>query len=248
MRAIWALTLVLAVLNLSAVAGENKPKAQYPIRLHLRATQDCELNMAATLLLYDKYAAVIPEGRTQEWYSPELSKDDVVALPASADKNTIKAARKSGFRTTSESASPVSSAEVIHVGNGKAECATSEAAFMSADAARQQRRKEVQSHMYSASDHDVIPPHPLTEEKLADPYSVSSTGPKPKVSHGTVLTAFLVGIDGVVHDSKVVAQLDPVLDARAIEAVKRWKFLPARKLGLPVPVRIEVEVNFKGEW
>src|SRR5208337_1843939 len=35
------------------------------------------------------------------------------------------------------------------------------------------------------------------------------------------------------------------LDEKAIEAVKMWKFEPARKDGQPVPVMINVEVNFR---
>jgi len=35
------------------------------------------------------------------------------------------------------------------------------------------------------------------------------------------------------------------LDARAIDAVKQWKFEPAMKDGHPVNVQISVEVGFK---
>jgi len=35
------------------------------------------------------------------------------------------------------------------------------------------------------------------------------------------------------------------LDAKAIEAVKRYKFKPAMKNGTPVPVMISVQVNFR---
>jgi TonB family protein len=36
-----------------------------------------------------------------------------------------------------------------------------------------------------------------------------------------------------------------VLDEKAVEAVKKWRFQPARKNGHPVAVQISVEVNFQ---
>jgi len=35
------------------------------------------------------------------------------------------------------------------------------------------------------------------------------------------------------------------LDEKAIEAVRRYRFNPALKDGVPVPVEIKVEVNFR---
>ncbi len=35
------------------------------------------------------------------------------------------------------------------------------------------------------------------------------------------------------------------LDQKAIEAVRNWRFSPAMKDGRPVPVQINVEVNFR---
>jgi periplasmic protein TonB len=35
------------------------------------------------------------------------------------------------------------------------------------------------------------------------------------------------------------------LDEQAVNAVERWKFEPAKKDGQPVPVMINVEVNFR---
>jgi protein TonB len=34
------------------------------------------------------------------------------------------------------------------------------------------------------------------------------------------------------------------LDEKAIEAVQKWRFLPARKAGVPVAVAINIEVQF----
>ena len=55
----------------------------------------------------------------------------------------------------------------------------------------------------------------------------------------------VVGPDGRVRDVKVQRSLGLGLDEKAIEAVKTWKFEPARKDGTPVAVQINVEVNFR---
>ena len=62
---------------------------------------------------------------------------------------------------------------------------------------------------------------------------------------GTVVLWCVVGPDGRVRDVKVQRSLGLGLDEKAIEAVKTWKFEPARKDGTPVAVQINVEVNFR---
>jgi TonB family protein len=54
----------------------------------------------------------------------------------------------------------------------------------------------------------------------------------------------VVGPDGKVHDVKVSRSLGLGLDEKAMEAVKVWKFDPARKNGQPVAVEMTIEVNF----
>jgi len=62
---------------------------------------------------------------------------------------------------------------------------------------------------------------------------------------GTVVLWIVVGPDGKVHDLHVQRSLGLGLDEKAIEAVKLWKFDPARKDGQPVAVQVNVEVNFR---
>jgi periplasmic protein TonB len=62
---------------------------------------------------------------------------------------------------------------------------------------------------------------------------------------GVVVLWCVVGPDGRVHDVRVQRSLGLGLDEKAIEAVKTWKFEPARKDGQPVAVQINVEVNFR---
>jgi len=62
---------------------------------------------------------------------------------------------------------------------------------------------------------------------------------------GTVLLWLVVGPDGRTHDIRVQRSLGMGLDEKAIEAVQRWKFEPARKDGIAVAVEVAVEVNFR---
>jgi periplasmic protein TonB len=67
-----------------------------------------------------------------------------------------------------------------------------------------------------------------------------------KVKHqGTVVLAVVVGPDGRTRDIRVVNSLGMGLDEKAIEAVSKYRFDPARKDGKPVAVQISVEVEFR---
>ena len=55
----------------------------------------------------------------------------------------------------------------------------------------------------------------------------------------------VVGPDGTPRDVRVSRALGMGLDQKAIEAVRQWKFEPARKDGKPVSVMVNVEVNFR---
>ena len=62
---------------------------------------------------------------------------------------------------------------------------------------------------------------------------------------GTVVLWVVVGPDGRPRDIKVQRTLGMGLDEKAMEAVRTWKFEPARLNGNPVAVQINVEVNFR---
>jgi protein TonB len=55
----------------------------------------------------------------------------------------------------------------------------------------------------------------------------------------------IVDAAGRPHDIRVVHGLGFGLDAKAMEAVQRWRFDPALKDGKPVTVQISIEVEFK---
>ncbi|MBI4485247.1 MAG: energy transducer TonB, partial [Acidobacteria bacterium] len=60
-----------------------------------------------------------------------------------------------------------------------------------------------------------------------------------------VLLEIVVRRDGTVGDVKLVKALGAGLDQRAVQAVRQWRFAPARRLGTPVDVIVEVSVEFK---
>lgn len=62
---------------------------------------------------------------------------------------------------------------------------------------------------------------------------------------GTVILWVVVGPDGRVRDVRIQRSLGMGLDEKAIEAVKTWKFEPAKKDGQPVAVQVNIEVNFR---
>lgn len=61
---------------------------------------------------------------------------------------------------------------------------------------------------------------------------------------GVVVLQLVVSADGTPRDIQVVRTLGLGLDEKAIEAVKTWRFEPARKDGKPVAVSVNIEVNF----
>lgn len=62
---------------------------------------------------------------------------------------------------------------------------------------------------------------------------------------GICIVSLIVDRQGLPQDVRVVRALGMGLDQKAIEAVKQYKFKPAYYKGHPVPVYINVEVNFR---
>jgi protein TonB len=80
---------------------------------------------------------------------------------------------------------------------------------------------------------------------LYDPEPEYSEEARKAKYQGTVVLWVIVGPDGRVRDIRVARGLGLGLDEKAIEAVRQWKFEPARKDNQPVPVQVSIEVNFR---
>ena len=61
---------------------------------------------------------------------------------------------------------------------------------------------------------------------------------------GVVVLQLVVGPDGNPRDIQVIRSLGMGLDEKAIEAVKKWRFDPAKKDNKPVAVLVSVQVDF----
>jgi protein TonB len=62
---------------------------------------------------------------------------------------------------------------------------------------------------------------------------------------GTVRLSVVVGVDGQARAITVVRGLDAGLDLKAIEAAEKWHFQAGTKDGQAVPVRAQIEINFR---
>ena len=77
--------------------------------------------------------------------------------------------------------------------------------------------------------------------KLDPEYSTEARQAK---YQGTVVLSVIVDADGHTRQVHVARSLGMGLDEKAVEAVRQWRFEPARKDGRPVPVAVDVEVAF----
>jgi protein TonB len=85
---------------------------------------------------------------------------------------------------------------------------------------------------------------------ISAPTAISSPDPdyteeaRRAKKQGTCVLWLIVDSAGHPRDIRVVRGLGFGLDAKALEAVKQWRFQPALKDGKPVDVQISVEVEF----
>jgi TonB family protein len=93
---------------------------------------------------------------------------------------------------------------------------------------------------YKKPGHGVAAPKPIYSP---DP-EFSEAARKAKY-RGSMTLALTVSPEGTAKDVCILRGLGMGLDEKAVEAVSRWKFKPGTENGQPVPVRIDVEVDFQ---
>lgn len=61
---------------------------------------------------------------------------------------------------------------------------------------------------------------------------------------GSVTVALIVSSQGVPREVRVIKGLDKDVDQSAVDAVRQWRFAPARKDDKPIAVRVSLEIEF----
>jgi protein TonB len=87
---------------------------------------------------------------------------------------------------------------------------------------------------------DVLPPKLISTVELKYPRPLFH---KPKAS--LVLVGVTVPVDGIPTDLHIVKSGGAAFDKSALNAVKRYRFQPATLHDKPVPVTLNIEVNFQ---
>ena len=84
---------------------------------------------------------------------------------------------------------------------------------------------------------------PRVRRKVDPQYSADAMRAK---IQGLVVVSALVLPDGSVTDVRVIRSLDRSfgLDMKAIEAARQWRFFPGTRQGEPVPVLVNIELEF----
>jgi protein TonB len=95
------------------------------------------------------------------------------------------------------------------------------------------------------------PPPDAAADELTPPVRVRAVEPvypplaRAAQLEGDVVLQVLVGRDGKVGDIAVVVSIHPLLDEAAINAVRRYEYLPARRNGVPEARTIRIAVSFR---
>jgi protein TonB len=86
----------------------------------------------------------------------------------------------------------------------------------------------------------IEPPSVLREVK-----PLYTEAARQRALQGDVLLEIVVRRDGSVGDVRIVKRLGHGLDQRAVDAVRQWRFNPARRHGTAVDVLVEVAMEFR---
>jgi TonB family protein len=91
-----------------------------------------------------------------------------------------------------------------------------------------------------ASPDEII--KPVVQFKVEPEYSQEAREAR---INGRAVVWFIVGVDGVPSDIRVLEGLGYGLDENIVKAVERWRFTPAQRGGVPVRWFGKAEVNFQ---
>lgn len=94
--------------------------------------------------------------------------------------------------------------------------------------------------IYNPDEDGVVGPQPIT--RVEPNYTDEA---RRKKIMGVVIVNCVIDKDGSTRDFEIVQSLGFGLDEQAIHAVSRWRFAPATKDGVPVPIHGQISVRFK---
>jgi TonB family protein len=80
---------------------------------------------------------------------------------------------------------------------------------------------------------------------IYDPEPEYSEEARKVKQQGMVVLSLIVDAQGQARNIHVARSLGMGLDEKAIEAVKKWRFAPATKDGVPMATQVNVQVNFR---
>lgn len=109
-----------------------------------------------------------------------------------------------------------------------------------ADPASPQDLASGKARVYSVGDGVTAPTPIITARSVTSPKQAKAT----KFS-GTGFASLIVDSQGMPQNIKIIRTVGHGLDEKAVEAVGRYRFIPAMKGNKPVPVKLVIEVNFK---
>jgi TonB family protein len=89
-----------------------------------------------------------------------------------------------------------------------------------------------------------VGPNVTPPRAIRDPNPAFSDQARRLKFQGIVVLAVVIDREGNVAHVQIVRALGLGLDAKAAEQVRTWKFEPAKRDGVPVPVLVTVEVSF----
>src|SRR5690349_18379400 len=150
MRARSCISLCFLVLIEFAYAGYGQATAadhresEIGLALHFHLSNDCELVAPAQVIKREGYVIVVPDGQSEEWYSPEFGDADYLALPKSTQAGLVKAVKNSGFRVRQD-VELTSAAATVSGTLDQASCPGVQQAWSTANDLRNQRRTKFQA-------------------------------------------------------------------------------------------------------
>ena len=84
---------------------------------------------------------------------------------------------------------------------------------------------------------------PRVTKQVNPKYSESSRGVRVT---GLITIEVIVSSEGTPKNPRVIKGIEEEVDHAAVEALKQWRFAPARKDNKPVAVRVVIEIDFHG--